>query len=82
MQKNYSPQLIEFGLKIKRLREARSLTQQDLAGKCEIDIRSIQRIEKGEFGLGLHILFALAAAFEMSPSQLLRGIKVEPLSEN
>ncbi len=76
MEKTYTAQLVKLGLKIKRLREARGLTQQDLAGLCEIDIRSIQRIEKGEYGLGLHIFFALSAAFKMTPSQLLKNITV------
>ena len=37
------------------MREANYYTQQDLADKCEIDSRTIQRIETGDSGIGLHI---------------------------
>lgn len=61
----------------KKLRKNNSLTQQDLADKCEVDIRTIQRIERGDSGIGLHILFALSEAFELSPHQLLKSIKID-----
>ena len=47
------------------------MTQQTLSDLCEVDIRTIQRMEKGEFGSGLHILFAIADAFKISASDLL-----------
>ena len=75
MEKNYTKQIVDVGLKVKKLRESKNLTQLELADKCEIDIRSIQRIERGEFGFGLHILFALATALDISPSDLLKNIK-------
>ena len=53
------------------------MTQQVLADECNVDIRTIQRIEKGEFGFGLNILFAIALAFDMHPSQLIAGIVIE-----
>lgn len=48
------------------------MSQQELADKCEIDIRTIQRIEKGEYGFGLHILFALAEALKIEAYDLLK----------
>lgn len=53
------------------MREERAFTQQDLAEKCDIDIRTIQRIERGDSGIGMHILFALADAFKVPASELL-----------
>ncbi len=47
------------------MREERSFTQQDLADMCDVDTRTIQRIERGDSGIGLHILFALATAFSV-----------------
>jgi transcriptional regulator with XRE-family HTH domain len=38
---------IEFGRKISELRKVKGLTQAELAEKCRINIRSIQRIESG-----------------------------------
>jgi transcriptional regulator with XRE-family HTH domain len=76
VQKGFSPQLKQFGAEIKRLREAKSLTQQELAYKCDVDIRTIQRIETGEYGIRIQILFALAVALELTPSELLAKIKL------
>ena len=77
MEKKYTTQIQQFGRKIKKLRESNSLTQQELADRCEVDIRTIQRVERGDFGVGLHILFALAVAFDMPPNQLLKNIRIQ-----
>ena len=76
MEKAYTKQIKQFGKEIKHLRKVHSITQIDLAAKCAVDIRTIQRIEKGDYGIGLHILFALAAAFELNPHQLLTTISI------
>ncbi len=46
------------------------MTQQSLSDFCDVDIRTIQRIEVGEMRFSIRILFALAEAF---------GVKVEEL---
>lgn len=71
MEKTYTNEIKALGYRIKKLRELRSLTQQDLADRCEVDIRTVQRIERGDFGFGMHIFFALAEAFDVKPYQLL-----------
>lgn len=38
----------ELGIKIVELRNTKGLTQEDLAAECNLNVRSIQRIEKGE----------------------------------
>lgn len=73
MKLAYASQLKKLGKKIKKLRLSKKLTQQKLADDCEVDVRTIQRIEKGEHGVGLHIVFALADAFEMSVSDLFQN---------
>ena len=73
MKLAYSSQLKKLGKKIKKLRLSNNLTQQKLADLCEVDIRTIQRIEKGEHGIGLHIVFAIADAFEMPVSDLFQN---------
>lgn len=72
MKLAYASQLKKLGKKIKKLRLSRGLTQQKLADASEIDIRTVQRIEKGEHGVGLHIIFAIADAFEMTVSDLFK----------
>lgn len=42
------------------------MTQEALADLCEIDVRTIQRIEKGENGIGINILFAISEALKIS----------------
>ena len=76
MQKAYTNQIKQFGSEIKRLRESLSLTQQELSDRCDIDIRTIQRIERGEHGVGLQILIALAVSLETTPSDLLSKLKI------
>lgn len=72
VEKEYAKEIKQLGLRIKSLREEKSLTQQQLADACNIDIRTIQRIEKGEFGFGMHIFFALADALEVDGYLLLK----------
>lgn len=76
MQKAYIAQIKQFGAEVKRLREGLALTQQELSARCDIDIRTIQRIERGEHGLGLQVLIAVAIALEVTPSELLSKIKM------
>lgn len=75
MDKSYDKQITDVGLRVKKLRMEKGVTQQNLAGMCDVDIRTIQRIEKGEFGMGLHILFALSEALEVEASDILHDIK-------
>ena len=71
MQKSYTKQLEIFGKEVKRLRRKHTITQQELAAKCDIDVRTIQRIEKGEHAVSLTILLALAKSFKLTPSELM-----------
>ena len=80
VKKSHEVQIKQFGLRVKKLRAAASLSQQGLADRCEIDIRTVQRIEKGEYGVGLNNLFALASALYVKPEDLLKDIKVKDWS--
>lgn len=82
MEKLYKDQIRQFGLKIKKIREAKSYTQQDLADKCEVDIRTIQRIERGDSAIGLRILFSLARAFDIPPYELLKNLRFDSVEKN
>jgi len=70
VKKAYDIEIKKLGKRIKKLRELKGVTQQDLSDLCEVDIRTIQRIEKGEFGSGLHIVYAIADAFKISIAEL------------
>jgi transcriptional regulator with XRE-family HTH domain len=73
VEKLYTKEIKLVGLRVKKLRESEGITQQTLADLCEVDIRTIQRIERGDFGFSLHILFALAEAFNIKAGDLLIG---------
>jgi transcriptional regulator with XRE-family HTH domain len=61
---------IEFGLKVKELRQTQNLTQLDLAAKVGIDIRSLRRIENGESEASLSTIYFIANALNVSTSDL------------
>jgi transcriptional regulator with XRE-family HTH domain len=70
--KNYfEAELKRIGQRIRRIRLAKKLTQSSLASSCDVDIRTIQRIEKGTFNMSLKILYLISDSFEMNPSELL-----------
>jgi len=71
VEKKYSSELNQLGKQIQKLKESKKMTQQSLSDLCNIDIRTVQRIEKGEYGMGLHLLFAIADAFEIKKADLL-----------
>jgi DNA-binding XRE family transcriptional regulator len=71
MDKSYTEQIKQFGLKIKFLRETLGLTQQELAYRANIDIRTVQRIEYGESNVTINNLYALAEALNVEPHKLI-----------
>ncbi len=55
-----------IGKKIKELRISRGMTQEDLAAKTDLSVRTIQRIEGGEVDPRLYTLNLIAKALEVS----------------
>lgn len=60
----------KFGSKIKTLRQAQNITQADLAGAVDVDIRTIRRIETGTYNPSLEIISALAQALNTTIPEL------------
>lgn len=54
----------ELGRKISELRKAKGLTQEELVEKCNIGVRTIQRIETGEVTPRSYTIKAILAALE------------------
>ncbi len=48
------------------------MTQQDLAEKVGVDVRYLQRVERGKVNIGLVALMRLAGALDVRPGLLLR----------
>lgn len=70
MQKHYTKEIAKFGKNVKMLRKEHSITQQELAGRCEVDVRTIQKIESGKYNTSLQVLYAIAEAFKIDISEL------------
>ncbi len=75
MQSSFENELKQFGTEIKTVRKSKKITQIQLSSLCDVDIRTIQRIEKGEFNPSLRVLMRIANAFEMSLSSLIKQVK-------
>jgi len=63
-----------FGMKIEQLRTVLGWTQADLAKKVCLTRTSIANIEGGNQRILLHDVEKFAAAFNVSPKQLMKGI--------
>jgi len=66
--------LSTFGLNVRRRREARELTQEDLAEKADLDPTYISGIERGVRNPSLLSIVRLATALETSVSDLSKGL--------
>jgi DNA-binding XRE family transcriptional regulator len=71
VEKSFEYTLVKIGARVKSLRQKNALTQSALASRCDIDIRSIQRIEKGEMNMSLKLCFHLALAFDINICELI-----------
>jgi transcriptional regulator with XRE-family HTH domain len=60
-----------FGLRVRRLREQRQLSQQALADMADVSKLTIQRLELAKFSITLDILISLTRAFEIPLKELM-----------
>jgi DNA-binding XRE family transcriptional regulator len=49
---------------------AGKLTQQGLADFCQVDIRTIQRVETGEYNFKLDLLLSICKALGVTPNEI------------
>jgi len=62
---------IELGRKIAEIRRQKGITQEELAERASINVRTIQRIEKGDVDARSYTINEIAKALEIEPSLLL-----------
>ena len=75
MEKNkYELEIVKLGILIKELRQKESITQEQLSTLCNVDVRSIQRIEKGEQNISISLLFSIADALKVESATLISKI--------
>lgn len=63
-----------LGRRIRDVRKERGLTQEELAERADVTWHFISAIERGTSGLALDTLIAIAAALEVSVSELFAGV--------
>jgi transcriptional regulator with XRE-family HTH domain len=67
-----------IGANVRRERERKELTQEDLMGLTKFDPRFIRLIERGQGNMTIETLVRLAKALEVSPAALLRPRTLAP----
>lgn len=65
--------LVEVGERVKRVREARGLTLEDVSRRTDIDVTSLSRIEEGSLSPPLGMIIRLAKALEMRMGYFIAG---------
>jgi transcriptional regulator with XRE-family HTH domain len=70
-QKRVPAVQILFGERLRELRLAKGLSQEQLAFNCELDRSYVGQVERGERNISLVNICKLAAALNLPPSELL-----------
>lgn len=76
-QKQFEMKQPELGKKISELRKAKGLTQEELVEKCNLNVRTIQRIEAGEVTPRSYTINALFEALDYKWEELKSGFSEE-----
>ncbi|RYX83767.1 XRE family transcriptional regulator [bacterium] len=63
---------VEFGVRLRELREKAGLSQEKLADKCALDRTYISSCERGRRNISLLNIYRIAAALKVNPEDLLR----------
>ncbi len=70
-RKNDTEIQIKFGDNLRRIREGKGYSLNDLAMRCDIDKSNIGKVENGKFNLQLTKIFELAKGLGVEPKELL-----------
>ena len=68
----------QFGRILRDLRNARNLTQEELAYRAGMDVTYLSDLERGRWNPSLAMLVDLARGLGVHPSEMLKGLKVDP----
>ncbi|HXT39305.1 MAG TPA: helix-turn-helix transcriptional regulator [Candidatus Angelobacter sp.] len=68
--------LATLGLNVRRQREAKQLTQENLAERAGLDPTYISGIERGLRNLGIKNVAKLAKALDLTTAELCKGVDV------
>lgn len=59
-----------FGKNLKRIRQAKQISQEELAYRCDIELSQIGRIERGVINTSISNVFLIAEALGIEPKEL------------
>ena len=76
MKEIHGLRLIKLGDFIKEVRQSKNYTQQVLSELADIDIRTLQRIEKGQLNLSLNIFIAIINELELDATYVIQQVTV------
>jgi transcriptional regulator with XRE-family HTH domain len=71
-RKSRRPEAEQFGAVVRKLREARGMTQEQLAERAEVSATYVGFVERGDNVPTLTIILHLASALDVRASELLR----------
>lgn len=74
------PAATEFGRRVRSRRERRRWSQERLADEAGLHDTYIGRVERGLVNLSLLNILRIAAALEIDPGALLRGLEPPPIT--
>ena len=66
----FSSEFQKLGVLLKERRIEQGISQQTLSAICDVDIRTVQRIEKGDSNFSLIIFFSICEALQLDISKV------------
>jgi transcriptional regulator with XRE-family HTH domain len=72
VKKSRRPEAAEFGDVVRRHRERRGLTQEQLAERAGISATYVGFVERGDSVPSLTVILQIAGALELKPAELLK----------
>jgi transcriptional regulator with XRE-family HTH domain len=70
------PVLGSIAANVRRIRDRRGVTQEQLAELAGLELRHLQKIEAAEVNFGVTLLVAIADALDVRPGTLLRPARL------
>ena len=70
------PALVKLGLRLRKFRDRKGISQEELAHQADLDRTYVGGVERGERNLGTLNLLRIAAALNVTASVLLNGVSI------
>lgn len=67
----------ELGGRVRARRTQLGLSQESLADRCGLHWTYVGQVERGQRNVSLHNILRIAAALELDPAELVRGLSAQ-----